>query len=86
MQRGVRGALSHPDRPGDVTGDQPYQQADVPNARVGSKAVALYRQVERKSAGAAASRSKAETPTKPPPMMQKICRQISDGTDSLVMP
>src|SRR5690606_14634357 len=34
----------------------------------------------------AASRSKAATPTNPPPTMQKICRQISDGTASLVMP
>lgn len=33
-----------------------------------------------------ASRNRAETPTKPPPMMQKICRQTSDDTASRVTP
>jgi hypothetical protein len=32
-----------------------------------------------------ANRISAETPTNAPPMMQKICRRISDGTDSWVM-
>ncbi|MFG1481192.1 hypothetical protein V5F53_21470 [Xanthobacter sp. V4C-4] len=33
-----------------------------------------------------ASRENAEKPTNPPPAIQKICRQMSDGTPSLVTP
>lgn len=41
--------------------------------------------VERGAAGIA-SRISAEMKTNAPPMMQKICRQISEGTASLVTP
>lgn len=41
--------------------------------------------VGRASSGAA-NRISAQTPTNPPPTIQKICRQISEGTASRVMP
>ncbi len=45
-----------------------------------------YRAGVGRSAAGAASLMSAETPTTSPPMRQKICRQISEGTASRVMP
>ncbi len=67
----------------------------VESRRAAKKKVpALLRRVrlsyQRAGAGlvgnGAASRINADTPTNPPPTRQKICRQISEGTASLVMP